>query len=71
MHLEIGGESLDRTRTFYSELFGWDIRIDEKHLERSDELGGSKIIGPMRVGRVGAVAMFADPDRNIVGLFSG
>lgn len=108
VHFEIGGESVERTRAFYSELFGWDIGIDEagyglvdtrsdtgirggimqtppqvppyltfyvavddldKYLKRAEQLGGSTVMGPMPVGKIGAFAMFADPDENIVGLF--
>ena len=28
VHFEIGGVSVERTRAFYSELFGWDIGVD-------------------------------------------
>jgi predicted enzyme related to lactoylglutathione lyase len=108
VHFEIGGADGERTRGFYSDLFGWDIRMDEagygvvdtgsdtgigggimqtpplvppyltfyvgvddldKYLRRAQELGGSTVLGPMPVGQVGAFAMFADPDGNIVGLF--
>ena len=41
----------------------------DKYLRRAQELGGSTVLGPMPVGQVGAFAMFADPDGNIVGLF--
>ena len=110
VHFEIGGESVERTRAFYSELFGWDIGIDEaghglvdtrsdtgirggimqtppqvppyltfyvavddldKYLKRAEELGGSTVLGPMPVAQLGAFAMFADPDGNLVGLFRG
>jgi hypothetical protein len=29
VHFEIGGKIAERTRAFYSELFGWDIGMDE------------------------------------------
>jgi len=29
VHFEIGGADGERTRKFYSDLFGWDIRMDE------------------------------------------
>jgi predicted enzyme related to lactoylglutathione lyase len=29
VHFEIGGKNAERTRAFYSELFGWDIGTDE------------------------------------------
>ena len=41
----------------------------DKYLTRAQELGGSKVLEPMQVGRIGAFAMFADPDGNLVGLF--
>ena len=41
----------------------------DKYLTRAQELGGTKVLEPMEVGRIGAFAMFADPDGNLVGLF--
>lgn len=29
VHFEIGGKDLTKTRDFYSELFGWEISLDE------------------------------------------
>ncbi|HET7929470.1 MAG TPA: VOC family protein, partial [Actinomycetota bacterium] len=34
----------------------------DKYLLRAEELGGSRVLGPTRVGAIGAFAMFADPD---------
>lgn len=28
VHFEVGGRDVERTRAFYSELFGWDIKMD-------------------------------------------
>jgi predicted enzyme related to lactoylglutathione lyase len=41
----------------------------DKYLARVDELGGRAIVGPMSIPGIGAFAMFADPDGNVVGLF--
>ena len=41
----------------------------DKYLTRAEELGGRKVLAPMDVGTIGAFAMFADPDGNLVGLF--
>jgi hypothetical protein len=46
-----------------------DVDDLDKYLRRAQELGGSKVLGPMVIGRIGAFAMFADPDGNLVGLF--
>ena len=48
------------------------VGVDDlaKYLTRAEELGGSKVLDPMEVGRIGAFAMFADPDGNLVGLFT-
>ena len=46
-----------------------DVDDLDKYLRRAQELGGSKVLGPMNVGRIGAFAMFADPDGNLVGPF--
>ncbi|GAA4547371.1 hypothetical protein GCM10023175_31510 [Pseudonocardia xishanensis] len=42
----------------------------EKTLERAEGLGGRRVMGPMPVGDVGEMAMFADPDGNVLGLFA-
>jgi predicted enzyme related to lactoylglutathione lyase len=41
----------------------------DKFLLRAEELGGTKIMGPMPIQGVGSFAMFADPDGNAIGLF--
>jgi predicted enzyme related to lactoylglutathione lyase len=41
----------------------------DKYLTRAEELGATKVLEPMEVGGIGAFAMFADPDGNLVGLF--
>jgi uncharacterized protein len=41
----------------------------EKYLERAEALGGKRLMGPTRVGEVGAFAMFIDPDGLMIGLF--
>ena len=43
----------------------------EKCLSRAEELGGSRVVGPTSVGEAGSFALFADPDGNTVGLFTG
>ena len=108
VHFEIGGREIAKSRGFYSELFGWNIQVDEngygmidtdsdvgirgglmqtprgvppyvtfyvgvdnleKYLERAENLGGKRLMGPMRVGEMGAFAMFMDPDGLVIGLF--
>jgi uncharacterized protein len=41
----------------------------ERTLQRVAQLGGRKVIGPMPIAGMGAFAMFADLDGNVVGLF--
>jgi hypothetical protein len=45
--------------------------VDElkKYLERAETLGGKRLMGPKRVGEMGAFAMFMDPDGLVIGLF--
>jgi predicted enzyme related to lactoylglutathione lyase len=47
------------------------VSVDDldKYLRRAGELGGRTIVGPMSIPGIGAFAMFADPDGNVVGLF--
>ncbi|GAA4677597.1 VOC family protein [Pseudonocardia yuanmonensis] len=42
----------------------------EKSLSRAEELGARRVMGPAPVGDMGEIAMFADPDGNILGLFA-
>lgn len=42
----------------------------EKYLARAEQLGGQRVMGPMPVGDAGAFAMLADPDGNVLGLFT-
>lgn len=41
----------------------------QKYLERAETLGGKTLMGPKRVGEMGAFAMFMDPDGLVIGLF--
>ena len=42
----------------------------EKTLGRAEELGARRLMGPMPVGEMGEMAMFTDPDGNVLGLFT-
>ncbi|MBN9110734.1 MAG: VOC family protein [Pseudonocardia sp.] len=42
----------------------------DKALSRAEELGAHRVMGPAPVGDMGNMAMFADPDGNMIGLFS-
>jgi predicted enzyme related to lactoylglutathione lyase len=108
VHFEIGAVDGDRSRRFYSRLFGWSIDVDDRTdygvvrtrsdtgigggvvaappgvppwvtfyvavpdlddvLARAGELGGRSVMPPTEIGAGMAVAMFADPDGNVVGL---
>ena len=111
VHFEICGSDYEKTKTFYSELFGWRpkeweggpskyglvepagdraiggglmatdgrfptfvtfyVQVDDlqKYLDKANELGGKTILPPTPIPGVGASAMFADPDGNMIGLF--
>lgn len=64
VHFEIGALDGDRSRRFFSQLFGWAIDVD-------DRTG----YGVVRTGSASGIdagmafAMFADPDGNVIGLF--
>lgn len=49
VHFEIGGKIAERTRAFYSELFGWDIGIDETGYGLVDTRSDIGIRGGMMV----------------------
>jgi len=110
VHFEIGTPDADRSRRFYSELFGWAVEVDDRTgygvvragsgsgigggiapappdtppwvgfyvavrdldatLGRAAELGGRTVKEPTGIGTGMAVATFADPDGNVVGLFA-
>lgn len=42
----------------------------EKHLALAEELGGRRIMGPTPIDGMGSFAIFADPDGNVLGLFT-
>jgi len=42
----------------------------EKSLEKAEGLGGRRVMGPTPVGEIGEMAMLADPDGNVLGLFA-
>ena len=48
------------------------MRVDDldAYLERAEALGGKKLVPPMDLpGDFGSIAIFADPDGNLVGLW--
>ena len=42
----------------------------EKSLGLAEELGGRRVMGPTPVEGVGDIAMFSDPDGNVIGLLT-
>jgi len=107
IHFEIGVRDLARSREFYSEMFDWDIKTDDrgyglvmtgstiginggvmetpegrppyvttyievddlvKELARIEAHGGKVLVPATPIEGVGAFAMFADPDGNVLGL---
>lgn len=48
------------------------VEVDdlEKSLARAEELGGRRVMGPAPIGELGDVAMFTDPDGNVIGIFA-
>ena len=43
----------------------------EASLKKAESLGGSRVFGPMEVPEGPTIGHFADPEGNVVGLFSG
>jgi uncharacterized protein len=41
----------------------------DKYLDKAEELGGKKVVGPTPVGDQGWFALFLDLDGNVIGLF--
>jgi uncharacterized protein len=109
VHFEISGRDAERSRSFYSGLFGWSVQVDGRgygmvatgsedgiaggimqtppdaspwvtlyvgvddmatSLARVEDLGGRRITEPSPVAGVGVIAMFADPDGNMIGLIA-
>jgi uncharacterized protein len=48
------------------------VEVDdaEKSLARAEELGGRRVMGPTPVEGLGDVAMFTDPDGNVIALLA-
>ncbi|MFH0765741.1 MAG: VOC family protein [Calditrichota bacterium] len=48
------------------------VTVDDlaKYLDKAQSLGGKTIMPPMPLPGIGSAAMFADPDGNVIGLFS-
>lgn len=46
------------------------VSVDDlqRYLDRATELGGKTVLPPMPIPDVGSIAMFSDPDGNLVGL---
>ncbi len=49
------------------------VRVDDvdASLERAEQLGGSRVWGPMELPAGGKIAHFGDPEGHVVGLFDG
>jgi predicted enzyme related to lactoylglutathione lyase len=47
------------------------VQVDDlgAYLAKAEGLGGQTILGPMPIPGVGSIAMFADPEGHMVGLF--
>jgi predicted enzyme related to lactoylglutathione lyase len=111
VHFEILGKDTNKLRSFYGELFSWQIGepmpdmgnyalvdgassgvaggIGESQdgnklvtvyiqvqdlqatLDRAVKLGGKVVMPPMEIPGVVALAQFADPDGNVIGLTKG
>jgi predicted enzyme related to lactoylglutathione lyase len=50
----------------------WYVQVPdpEEHLKKAEELGGKRLMGPMDVPEGPTIAHFADPEGNVVGLFT-
>lgn len=49
------------------------VNVDDlqSYLEKAEKLGGKTVLPPTPIPNVGACAMFADLDGNVIGLFKG
>ncbi len=47
------------------------IQVDDlqAYLDKAQQLGGKTIVPPMPIPNMGAMAMFADPEGHVIGLF--
>lgn len=87
VHFEVIGKDGAKLRSYYSELFGWEMNADnpmnygtvdrEANLSSDgigiggESLGGSRMMGPVEVTDGVEIAQFADPEGHLVGLFKG
>jgi predicted enzyme related to lactoylglutathione lyase len=70
VHFEVMGKDAERLRSFYSQMFGWEIDADnpmnygmvsrEDNLDQGIGIGGG--IGPMPEGRDGYVTFYVAVD---------
>jgi predicted enzyme related to lactoylglutathione lyase len=113
VHFEVIGQDAEKLRSYYSQLFGWEIDSNnpmnygmvqrdgntnaegigigggigtgpegypghvtfyvevpdvEAALAKSESLGGSRVMGPEKVGDELEIGMFTDPEGHVVGL---
>lgn len=76
---EIISPDAERARRSYTELFGWTVvdigdptyTMIDAGLERAERLGGRTVVPPTALpGDLGSFAVFADPDGQLVGLWT-
>lgn len=65
----IGG-GIMQAREEIRPYFTFYVSVDDlqAYLDRAVELGGKTVVPPMPIPNVGTIAMFTDPDGNLVGL---
>ena len=113
VHFEVTGKDGDKLKSYFAELFGWDINSDnpmnygtvdreanvtpegvgigggisatmegspgyvtfyvevpdiEASLAKAEELGGTRLMGPMEVYEGLEIGQFQDPEGNLIGL---
>jgi uncharacterized protein len=113
VHFEVIGRDGDKLRSFYSELFGWEIDANnpmnygmvqregnvsaegvgigggvgvgpeghpghvtfyievpdvEAALAKAEGLGGSRVMGPEKVGDMVEIGLFNDPEGHVIGV---
>jgi predicted enzyme related to lactoylglutathione lyase len=74
VHFEVIGKDGDALRSFYSNLFGWEIDASnpmnvEAALAKAESLGAKRVMGPEKImdGSL-ELGQFTDPEGHLIGL---
>ncbi len=67
----IGLKKVDTIKIGDSTIFHVRVNTVEEYLKKAEENGGKQFRGKTIIPAMGAYALFADPDGNIIGLYQG